>query len=154
LDLPEIDAHSLGLLSSICGMGDELHYLVSFSILINGVASLFFKLGRGLRQGFPLSPLLFLLIVEGLSRLIKEVATHGSFKGICIGPTCNITHLLFVDDILIFCEGTRRVVEKFKNILELFCKSTGMIINIEKSTISMWGVTKQEHGYFSQLFPY
>jgi hypothetical protein len=77
---------------------------------------------RGLRQGFPLSPLLFLLIVEGLSRLIKEAIENGSFKGICIGPTCNITHLLFVDDILIFCEGTRRIVEKFKNILELFCK--------------------------------
>jgi hypothetical protein len=59
-----------------------------------------------------------------------------------------------VDDILIFCEGTRRIVEKFKNILELFCKATGMIINLDKSTISMWGITEQEHGYFSQLFPY
>jgi len=93
---------------------------VSFSILINGVASLFFKLGRGLRKGFPLSPLLFLLTVEGLSRLIKEVAIHGSFEVVCITLACNITHLLFVDDILIFHEGIIRVVKNFKNILELF----------------------------------
>jgi hypothetical protein len=102
---------------------------VSFTFLVNGVASLFFSPGRDLRQGFPLSPLLFLLVVEGLSRLIKEVAYRGSFKGICIGLACNITHLLFMDDILIFCECTRRIVEKFKNILELFCKATLEILD-------------------------
>jgi hypothetical protein len=69
-----------------------------------------------------------------LSRLIKEASKNGSFKGVNIGTTCNITHLLFVDDILIFYEGTRRVIEKFKGILDLFCKATSMIINLEKST--------------------
>jgi hypothetical protein len=125
-----------------------------FAILINGVASLFFKPTRGLWQGFPLSPLLFLLTAKGLSRLTKEATDRGSLKRICYGPSCNITHILFVDDIMIFCESTRRVVEKFKSILDLLCKTTSMIINIDISTISMWGVTKPEHGYFSQLFPY
>jgi hypothetical protein len=45
---------------------------VSFSVLINGSASPFFHLERGLRQGFPLSPLLFLLVVEGINREISE----------------------------------------------------------------------------------
>jgi hypothetical protein len=93
-------------------------------------------------------------MVEGISRLIKKTLENGRLKGINIGTTCNITHLLFVDDILIFFEGTRRVIEKFKNILELFCKSTCMTINLDKSIRSMWGITEQEKGYLTQLFPY
>jgi hypothetical protein len=94
----------------------------SFVVMINGETSPFFNPGRGLRQGFPLSPLLFLLIVEGLSRLLKEALENGSFKGVIIGQSYNITHLLFVDDILIFYEGSRRVVEKFKVIMDLFVR--------------------------------
>jgi hypothetical protein len=89
----------------------------------------------------PLSPFLFLIIVEGLSKLLKEASDNHSFKGVCIGPTCNITRFLFVDDIMILCEGTRRIVEKFKNILELFFKETITIINLDKSIMSMWGIT-------------
>jgi hypothetical protein len=70
--------------------------------LINKAASPFFKIG----QGCPLSPL-FLLIVEGLSRLLKKPSENGSFKGVYIGTSCNIKHLLFVDDKLILCEGPR-----------------------------------------------
>jgi hypothetical protein len=87
---------------------------VSFVVLINGAASPSFKIGRDLRQGCPLSARLFLLIVGGSSRLLKEASENGRFKEICIGLACNITHLLFVDDILIFYEASRRIVEKFK----------------------------------------
>jgi hypothetical protein len=45
---------------------------VSFVVLINGAATPFFQAERGLRQGCPLSPLLFLLVAEGLSRALKE----------------------------------------------------------------------------------
>ena len=74
---------------------------VSFDVLINGYASLF-SLRRGLRQGCPLSPLLFLLVAEGLSRFILAAKVVGSFKGILVSEVLFITHLLFVDDILIF----------------------------------------------------
>jgi hypothetical protein len=57
---------------------------VSFSILINGVASSFFTVERGVRQGFPLSPLLFLLVVECLSRFLIEAKLAGTFRGIKI----------------------------------------------------------------------
>jgi hypothetical protein len=75
---------------------------VSFYILINGASSSFFRLERGLKQWFPLSPLRFLLIVEGLSRLLKEATINDSFKGVNIGTYCNNTHLMFIDDILVF----------------------------------------------------
>jgi hypothetical protein len=79
--------------------------LVSFALLINGAATPFFHSERGLRQGFPLSPLLFLLVVECLSRAINHEARSGNLIGISIAPGHKITHLLFVDDILLFCSG-------------------------------------------------
>jgi hypothetical protein len=75
---------------------------VSFVVFVNGATSHFFIPCKGLRQGCPLSLLLFLLIVEGLSRLLKEASENGSIKGICIEQDCNITHILFVDDVQIF----------------------------------------------------
>ena len=54
---------------------------VSFDVLINGVASSFFRSGRGLRQGFPLAPLLFLIVVEGLSMSILNAQNSGVFSG-------------------------------------------------------------------------
>jgi hypothetical protein len=52
---------------------------VSFAILINGTATGFYKTGRGLRQGCPLSPLLFLIVAEGLCRALNETKQAGSF---------------------------------------------------------------------------
>lgn len=78
----------------------------SFAVLINGVASSFFKAERGLRQGCPLSPLIFLLVVEGLSRFVKEAVRRGDLTGLILAKGIYLTHLLFVDDILLFCRGT------------------------------------------------
>lgn len=78
---------------------------VSFAVLINGAASQFFHSERRLRQGFPLSPLLFLLVGEGLSRFLKKAHSEGDFRGIHISQVLAITYLLFVNDILIFCDG-------------------------------------------------
>jgi hypothetical protein len=78
---------------------------------------------------------------------------NGSFKGINVGNSCYVTHLLFFDDIPIFYEGSRRVVEKLKEIIDLFCMVVGMNINIAKSTISLWGISKREKNIITQLFP-
>jgi hypothetical protein len=68
--------------------------------------------------------LLFLLVVEVLSRLIKEANKDRNFKGVNIGGNCHVTHLIFIDDILIFYEGSRRTTEKLKEIFNLFCMAT------------------------------
>jgi hypothetical protein len=70
-------------------------------VLINGSPTNFFKIHRGLRQGGPLSPLMFFLVIDFLSRQIKKVVSKGSFKGIKIVVDTFISHLLFVDDVLI-----------------------------------------------------
>jgi hypothetical protein len=105
----------------------------NFACLVNGSPTSFFKSYRGLRQGFPLSPLLFLLVVEGLSRLMIKARFEGKFIGIKVARGLSITHLLFVDDVLIL--GIRSLEEwvEFKKLLNLFCQASGMEVNCEKS---------------------
>eukprot|EP00253_Pinus_taeda_P020087 PITA_20087 len=108
----------------------------TFSILINGSASPFFHSERGLRQGCPLSPLLFLLVMEGLSRLMESAKSSGDIRGLRISELCSLTHLLFVDDVLILLDGNVRDSRSFSKILKLFSAATGdwvwLVAKLEK----------------------
>ena len=105
----------------------------NFALLVNGSPSSFFTASRGLRQGCPLSPLLFILVIEGLSLLIKDAQSNGKIRGIRISPHLSFTHLLFVDDVIIFGVGTFEEWISFKVILDTFCDASGMRINLDKS---------------------
>eukprot|EP00253_Pinus_taeda_P004659 PITA_04659 len=126
----------------------------TFNILINGSASHFFHSERGLRQGCPLSPLLFLLVMEGLSRLIISATRDGTLKGLKITKECYLTHLLFVDDVLILLDGSMRDTMTFSHILALFSQATGMQVNRAKSTITMTRTSVNEAQHALQAFPY
>ena len=125
----------------------------NFSILVNGNPTPFFSASRGLRQGCPMSPLLFLLIAEGFSRMIKELADHGDIVGIEVAARIFITHLLFVDDILLFGGGTFREWQAIKKALDVFCDASGMRISPDKSQFyhSKWEPDELEvlHQLFS-----
>ena len=60
-----------------------------------------FKSGRGLRQGCLLSPLLFILVMEGLSLLLKKGQEEGKLSRVKVSRLVKILHLFFVDDVLI-----------------------------------------------------
>jgi hypothetical protein len=81
---------------------------VSFLVLIHGSASSFFNPSRGLRQRCPMSPFLFHPVVEGLHRAIKECKREGTIRGIKVGKSLFPSHLLFVDDVILFGMGTVR----------------------------------------------
>lgn len=106
---------------------------VNFAVLVNRQPSSFFKASRGLRQGCPLLPLVFLMVIKGLSRLILLAKAQGSITGIKTSRHFFITHLLFVDDVLIFGAGTLEEWSQYKTILDLFCLATSMSISISKS---------------------
>ena len=78
---------------------------LSYSIIINGEACGNVIPSRGIRQGDPLSPYLFLLCAEGFSTLIHKAARDNQIRGMSIGRGCpKITHLLFADDSLFFAK--------------------------------------------------
>lgn len=74
-----------------------------FSVLVNGAAIGFFKSPRGLRQEDPLSPALFILSTEVLSRALNKLVENPAFKRFKVLRHCpKVTHLSYANDILIF----------------------------------------------------
>ena len=98
----------------------------NFVVLVNGSPSSFFLASRGIRQGCPLSLLLFILVIEGLNLLIEDAKHYGKIKGIKISTHLFLTHLLFVDDVILFGLGTYEEWITFKVILDTFCEAFGM----------------------------
>lgn len=115
-----------------------IHSLISstfFSILINGIPSKPFSPTRGIRQGDPLSPFLFVLMAEGLGRLIKHALLSQHLKGLSIHNTPAITHQQFVDDNMLFGYPSVQEAASFKSILKVFSDASGTSINKAKSQI-------------------
>ena len=77
--------------------------------------------------------MLFILVIEGLSLLIEDAKRNGRIKGIKISSQLFLTHLLFVDDVILFGLGSFEEWMAFKVILDTFCEASSMRINMEKS---------------------
>lgn len=95
----------LGFPLAMIGWIRECITTTTFSISLNGKLHGFFNCKRGLRQGDPISPYLFVLDMEYLSRSIKNATTNPSFK---FHPKCKqigLTDLSFADDIILFARG-------------------------------------------------
>jgi hypothetical protein len=106
---------------------------VSFSILINGQPTDKFVPQRGLRQGDPLSPYLFILCAEVLSGLLTKGQYEGSFHGVNIALNAPpISHLFFADDSLVFCRSDPKEVSFIMNTLQLYQNISGQKVNTEK----------------------
>lgn len=124
-------------------------YCFFFSSFKRRVSKLFSEC-KGLRQGCSLSPYLFVICMNVLSKLIDEAAEKRKFG---YHPRCqntNLTHLCS-DDLMVFADGTKR---SLKGILELFNdfeKASGLKINLEKSTLYMAGITTQNQEDISAL---
>ena len=100
--------------------------MVSYSVLINGEPKDRIAPTRGLRQGDPISPYLFLLCAEGLSAMLRRDEAENNFRGIsvCRG-TPRVSHLLFVDDCIIFCKALVDEGLKVTKILEKYERESG-----------------------------
>jgi hypothetical protein len=110
---------------------------VKFSVLINGSPAGFFGNSRGLRQGDPLSPLLFLLVMEVLSKLFQKTEEAGLIWGFLAGELggseVRISHLLFADDSVVFCDAVPEQVMHIRKVLSYFEVVTGLRVNLSKS---------------------
>ncbi|KAA3486878.1 LINE-1 reverse transcriptase isogeny [Gossypium australe] len=108
----------------------------TMQILWNRVPTQKFKPNRGIRQGCPLSPYLFVLCMEWLGHFIHsgiEVGTWDPIRLSRSGPP--ISHLFFADDLVIFCKAQIEQARLLESILSLFCEISGHKISVRKSNI-------------------
>lgn len=109
---------------------------VTYRLLLNGKKTRIFKPHRGLRQGDPLSPYLFIFVAESLSLLIKQAVHAKELKVLKMSKRCpSVSHLFFADDAVFFVEATARNIEKLRSIMELYCSASGQAVNLQKSSV-------------------
>jgi competence protein ComGF len=107
---------------------------VNFSILINGHPTRYFNPKRGLRQGDPLSPYLFIIYADVLSGLLTRAQNNHLIHGVKIAPNSpEISHLLFADDSLLFCRASTEEVTNISNIIQTYQNASGQLVNLNKS---------------------
>jgi hypothetical protein len=112
---------------------------VRFSILINGSLVGFFNSSRGIRQGDHLSPLLFLLVMEVLSSMLRRTEEGGFISGFTLGNNVKISHLLFADDSILFCDANPQHLIYICLVLTYFEAVTGLRVNMSKSELVPMG---------------
>jgi len=105
------------------------------SVLVNGSPTDEFSLGRGLRQGDPLSPFLFLLAAEGFHVLMESLKVNDLFVGYTVGRSdmTVVSHLQFADDTLILGVKSWANIRSMRAILLLFEALSGLKVNFSKS---------------------
>lgn len=111
---------------------------IHYSISLNGSSFGYFKSSRGLRQGDPLSPILFIISQDVLSRNLSKAFDTGLISHYLIGKgNMNITHLFFADDSLIFANSTPSGLNNLIRLIQSFSKASGQCINSTKSSFSL-----------------
>jgi len=113
------------------------------AILINGGTTHFFRSSRGLQQGCPLSPLLFIMVMEGFSLLLKKSKGEKKITRIRVSKMINIWNLFFVDDVLILTKADLQEWREIYNLIVLFCKASGLQVNTTKTTMHFDGLSER-----------
>ena len=110
---------------------------VQFSVLFNGSPTDFFGSSRGLKQGDPLSPMLFLVMMEVFSKMMKRAEGASLLRGFRVagrqGGGVGVSHLLFVDDTILFCDANEEQIIHVRMLLLCFQAMTGLKVNALKS---------------------
>jgi hypothetical protein len=122
-------------------------------ININGEAGGFFNTHKGLRQGDPLSPLLFNLVSDALSTMLDNARTAGEIKGLMAHLIeGGITHLQYADDTIIFLNMDEQSIIHTKFLLYCFENLSGLKINYQKSEVYVLGCSEGEAARVAQMF--
>ena len=128
--------HSFGFSSSFLNLIKACISNPWIAPLVNGRPSNFFQASRGLRQGCPLSPFLYILMADSLSRKL----TAGKFDGLIPGITTAtgfeaINHAIFADDTLLLGGASLKMAKVFSEIVHHFCIIFGALINNRKNAV-------------------
>lgn len=109
---------------------------VTFSLFANGKKRASFNPGRGLWQGDPLSPYLFIIVVDVLSNLLSRSLRNHHFSGLKFSRLCpTLSHMLFADDMILFLKVEAGECQHVLHIVQKFCEASGQMINFDKSSV-------------------
>ncbi|RVW54428.1 Transposon TX1 uncharacterized 149 kDa protein [Vitis vinifera] len=109
---------------------------VSYAVLVNGSAKGWVKASRGLRQGDPLSPFLFTLVADVLSRMLLRAEERNMLEGFRVGRNrTRVSHLQFADDTIFFSNTREEDLQTLKSLLLAFGHISGLKVNLDKSNI-------------------
>ncbi|RVW46685.1 LINE-1 retrotransposable element ORF2 protein [Vitis vinifera] len=117
---------------------------VSFAVLVNGNAKGWVKASRGLRQGDPLSPFLFTIVADVLSRMLLKAEERNVLEGFKVGRNrTRVSHLQFADDTIFFSSYREEDMMTLKNVLLVFGHISGLKVNLDKSNI--YGINLEQN---------
>ncbi|XP_026377760.1 uncharacterized protein LOC113272068 [Papaver somniferum] len=152
----------LGFCNKWCNLINQCINTTSVFILLNGSSCQPFNPSRGLRQGDPISPYLFILCMEGFSRMLCKAESMKKIHGIkpsIYSPSIN--HLLLADDCLLFCKGKDQEIRNLLDIINKFSAASGQAEKKEsfkpiedkvQSRLSTWqGKTVDQAGKSTQV---
>ncbi|XP_058002229.1 uncharacterized protein LOC131179406 [Hevea brasiliensis] len=118
----------------------DLSLYIFSGVRINGDISIFFHLGKGIRQGDPILPYLFLLVSDALSRILDHAVNGNVISRFKINRRClTLTHLLFADDTILFGCAFRSEAQHLKRSLDDYIQFSRQCINLQKSDITFSG---------------
>ncbi|XP_031131672.1 uncharacterized protein LOC116033057 [Ipomoea triloba] len=109
---------------------------VRYNIMVNGGEVGTVIPSRGIQQGDPLSPSLFIVCAEGLSLLLQQKEAQGQIHGVKVARGAPpVSHLFFADDSLLFFKSIDAEAQEVRNCLLLYSRASGQVVNFEKSSI-------------------
>jgi hypothetical protein len=125
----------------------------SVGVKVNDDIGVYFQIKKGLRQGDPMSPLLFNLVTDMLAVLISRAKYNGQINGL-------VPHLIeggnsilqYADDIILFMERNPEQAANMKLLLCAFKKLSGLKINFYKSELLCYGEAKEMESQYTKLF--
>ncbi|GKC62607.1 RNA-directed DNA polymerase, eukaryota [Tanacetum coccineum] len=118
-------------------------YSAMGSVLINVIPTSEFHFQKGLKQGDPLSPFLFILVMESLHLSFARVLKVGLYKGISFNNSLTISHLFYADDAVFVGKWDISKIKTIVNVLKYFFMASGLKINLHKSKLARIGVSKE-----------
>ncbi|KAF5931571.1 hypothetical protein HYC85_027742 [Camellia sinensis] len=130
-------SYSIGRILNFMSGLDFSYNKLAGEIPFSGPLEGFFPTHRGLRQGDPLSPLLFILLMEALGHLLARVVQEGLLKGFEVGVVpgvVEVSHLFYADDALIFCDAEEEHIGHLRCVL-CFEAVSGLRVNLAKSKL-------------------
>ncbi|XP_062113724.1 uncharacterized protein LOC133824761 [Humulus lupulus] len=116
----------------------------SYSLVLNGSIQGWFQGARGLNQGDPISPLLFVMVMDYLTRLLLKTSKEKEFRFHPLCKSLKLVNLCFADDLLLFCKANQNLVKLIQQVFTVFTNTSGLSINKTKSRIYIGGLDARE----------